>query len=398
MKFTKITIGLTGFLLTCSAYGFEDLNHSGQVHLDQSKNIYFDQFSSNTFSLQLLQNKNKFNKQDLILGGSGQFDFQHWQGHEITISQPPPSTYQQGTQVYFTQAQFDMMSNLNNNWVSAFLSPVDSHIAQNGPDGNNVYLAHAFLLLGNLDKTPLYLTLGINDIPFGVFGGSGAWDTPLTANYFNPAQSPQVSLGFYKNNFNAVVTEYEDQVNYAGHSVYSLYYNNSIKSFTYGFGAGYLTHLYSNSTGNAFNNHNRNRRSNLTPSNLGNVSDLSTKLGYGPLTLTVEYVFGSQSVSVNRNKPLALGETLSYIHSIYGKDTTFGIGYSNSANLRDVPTGLEGQDGTLTAASGIKNSWVLSVTRPVISDAFQLGLNASKDILYSKKSTYTYTLDFMAYL
>ncbi len=395
MKFAR-TIIATFLFGCCSAYGFESSDYSGQIHLDQSQNIYFDQFSANTFSLQLLQNKNKFNNQHVILGGSAELDFQHWEGNRLAVSEPPPLFYQQGTQVYFTQAQLDVMSNLNNNWLTLFLSPTDSHILQNGSDGNNIYLSHAFLLWGNLDKIPIYVTLGISDIPFGVFSGSGAWNTPLTSAYFDPAQSPEASIGFYKNNFNASITVYEDQINYAHHNVYSLYYNNSIKSLSYGFGVGYLTHLASNSTGNAYNNQNRQVRA--VAFNLGNVWDYSANIGYGPFALTVEYLNGSQSVGTNSNLPTTIGETLTYTHSVYGKDATFGIGYSNSINLKNIPTGLEGYDAILTAASGIRNRLALSVSRPIISDALQLALNAEKDVLYSKQSTYTYTLDFMAYL
>ncbi len=396
MKLLRILSGLAIGLVGYSAYGSELNNYSGEFHLDQSKNIYFDEYSSNSYSLQLLKDKTKFANQDVILGGSAELDFQHWQGDQVFLTPPPPLFYQVGTQVYFTQAQFDAMSNLNNNWLTSFISLTDGHIGQNGSNGNNVYLSHAFLLFGNLDKTPIYITLGISDISFGVFNGIGGWDSPLTSSYFEPAQSPQASIGFYKNNFNASATTYEDQTNFAHHNVYSLYYNNTIKSLSYGFGVGYLTHLASNSTGIAFNS--QKKQQGLIAFNLGNIWDYSVNMGYGPFAFTAEYINGSNEVGVNNGLPKSLAETISYTRAIYGKDTTFGIGYSNSIHLNNIPTGLEGQDTELSATAGIKNRWVFAITRPIISDAFQLSLSTEKDRLYSADTTYTYTLDLMAYL
>lgn len=396
MKLKWILLSV-GVLIAAASSALGDTpapQNSGHLVLDSSKDVYFDQFSANQFSLQLLQNKKQFDNKDLVFGGSAQFDLQHWQGYRIETS--PIGVYQQGTQVYFTQAQLDFMTNLMNDWTTIFVSAADSHIGQNGPDGNNVYLPQAFLLIGNLDKAPIYLTLGIQDIPFGDFSGSGAWNTPLTADYFNPSQAPLGSLGFYKNNWNAVITEYDDQSNYVYHTVYTLLYSNTVKKFSYGFGAGYLTHLASNSTGNAANNQNRYRVS--VPFNLGNVSDLNANVGYGPVTLTGEYLKGSNTVSINRHIPKALGETISYRHSFFGKDATFSFGYSNSINLRDVPTALSGEDGVPLALSGIRNGWAVGATRNIISDRFTLGLNAERDVLYSHKQTYTYTMDLMAYL
>lgn len=366
----------------------------GKIRLDQSNNIVFEQFSSNAFPLNLLQVKHKFNNKDLVVGGSAQFDFQHWQGNKIVTT--PLQEYDQSTQGYFTQLTIDVMSNMNNDWSTIFLSLADSHIGQNDQNGNYVYVPQAFLLFGNLDKTPLYLTLGIDTIPFGVFTGSGQWNMPLTASYFNPAQSPLASIGFYKYNLNAVITEYEDQSNFTHHTVYSLYYNNHIHSFNYGIGTGYLTHLQSNSTGNAGNNPRRNRI--ISPFNFGNALDFNANIGYGPFALTGETVSGSHKAGINRGKPQAFAESITYTHVLFGKDATFGIGHSHSLGLHDVPTTLEGQDAIPLAASGMKNAWVLSVTRPVINKYFSLGFDAEKDELYDKKRTYTYTLDLIAYL
>ena len=105
MKWIRILTSLVPGLVATFTY-------AEPVYFDQSKNIVFEQFAQNSFSLQLLQNKNTFNTEDIVLGGLGQFDWQHWQGDKFFITPPPPPTYQLGTQLYFTQATFYVMSNL----------------------------------------------------------------------------------------------------------------------------------------------------------------------------------------------------------------------------------------------------------------------------------------------
>src|SRR5258708_36888590 len=125
----------------------------------------------------------------MIIGGSIQSELQQWNGNRLNVI--PQGTYKEGSGLYITQATFDVMNNINS-WAATYLSLADGHIFQ---EGNSLFIQHAFLLLGNQDKFPLYFTAGINSIPFGVFTGNGPWDNPLTGAYFNPSQAPQISLG-----------------------------------------------------------------------------------------------------------------------------------------------------------------------------------------------------------
>ncbi|OGT53592.1 MAG: hypothetical protein A3E84_03590 [Gammaproteobacteria bacterium RIFCSPHIGHO2_12_FULL_42_13] len=378
------------------------LTYSGNFHLDQSQSIFFEEFALATYALQLLQVKSKFHLNDMIIGGSLEFDLQQWHGGEIL--QIPLGIYQQGNGFYFTQATVDLMNNITP-WMTTFFSMTDIHIGRGGPDGNNIYVPHAFILVGNLDKTPFYSTIGINNIPFGVFIGSGPWDTPLTFSYFSPSQAPQVSVGYYKNGLNAVATGFQDQVNNNYNYAYNIGYTKSAAGLGYSIGAGYLTDLKTNNTGYAIAHSDVIQ---AIPSqqvgNLGGIYDLNSSIRYHQLTLSGEYDIGSNKTNTNFKKPKAYAVTLNYVKNIAGRDTTFGVGRSVALHLKNVPAPLTGNDSIPYALHGLRNIWAFNISRPIFTNYIFLGLDLQKVIANAgglkntEKNTYTTTLDLTAYL
>lgn len=395
MRILIVSLGLAIFLLpytnAFAASQNDDPKH-GKVILDQSKDVVFEQYGTNTFALDLIKDRNKFDMKSLVIGGMGEFDFQHWQGDRIELT--PPSIYHNGTGFYFTQFSIDAMVNVTK-WSTVFISGTDSHIGQGGPDGNYKYLQHDFVLLGNLDKSPVYLVMGINTVPFGVFPGSGTWDIPLTSDYFNVQQAPQISLAFFKNDWNLNTTFYSDQTNHENHWTYNISYSKFTDCWSYGAGAGYLTNLKTNTTGNPSVNAVRKSTAGL---DMGNVWDVNANVGYKIIALTGEYNVGSQRVGVNKSDPSAYGLTLSIAPKIADVETTFGISHSKTFNLKDIPTTLLGLDGVPLTTSGLKDAWGVSVSRPIYKKYLTLGLDAARSETYSNKQTYTYTLDFIGYL
>jgi len=400
-------LGIITYLYACAAYSDTKpvgSHPQGRITLDQSQDVYFEQFSPNTFSQQLLQAKSKFNKDDLIFGGSLQADLQHWQGNQIQETSIGP--YQQGNGFFLTQGTADLMVNFSR-WGTGFVSIADSHIGRPGPNGNFLYFSHAFIVFGNLDIFPVYATVGINTIPFGVFTGSGPWDTPLTADYFNPSQAPQVGVAFYKNGWNASVTGFSESGNHKNNFAYSVYYNYSSDNLSYSLGLGYLTDLNSSST-SAVNNGARpvaaniNRRANIlnlpNGSDLGEIFDINGSINYGLFELTAEFDFGQQIIQGNNGRPKAYALALTYTPSIFGKDTTFGIGHSDSYSLSGVPAPLSGADAIGLADFGLQSTWALGVSRPLTTDSIVLGLELEKQTTYSNEKTYTSTLDLVMYL
>jgi hypothetical protein len=389
-RFVKFVTILPAIVCSFAVFAQEGPKNIGNVQLDSCQDIFFDQFAPNTFSLNVLQNKDKFALQNLIIGGSAEADLQHWQGDKIvTVTH---QRYQAGNGLYLTQAQIDAMTQVNP-WSTVFLSLTDSHIEN---QSNLIYSQHAFLLLGDLTKLPAYLTLGINTLPFGVFTGSGPWNNPLTADYFNPVQAPQVNLGVYKNGINANATAYKDGVNHDKNYAYSLSFAKDKENLSGNFGIGYLTDLKTNAAGNYSATHVSRHLSD--ESNMGGIWDMNASISYGSISLSGEVVHGTKKVGGNDGKPEALSGVLTYTHSIFGTDTTFGVGHSVTLYLKNIPTSLTGNDAILSASSGIKNDSSASVSRSIFVKNFVLGFDVERETTYAKDSTYSFTLDLMGYL
>ncbi len=401
MKLATKLLPITAAFIAWSAYGSTNptlFPSDGNIHLDRSQGIQFDALAPNAFSLQLLQVKNKFAEGNIILGGSMELDFQQWHGDQIEEF-PAGAIYEDGNGFYLTQGTADIMTNITP-WSTAFFSLTDSHVGRNDTPANYIYSPHAFVLLGNLDQAPFYTTFGINTIPFGVFMGSGPWDTPLTT-YFSPLQAPQLSVGFYKNGWNAVATGFADQANHQNDYAYSLYYNKNTGALGYGFGVGYLNDLKSNNAGDVTLNKNL---LNTSVGNFGAVVDVSGNIRYRQLTFTGEYLQGRNKINGNSGLPKAFALTADYVKTIMGKDTTFGVGTSKALSLKNIPAPLPGYDTMTSALAGLTNTWSINVARPLTSNttlglALQRATAATEHINHDiAKHTYTTTLDLMTYL
>lgn len=375
-----------------SVYGM-DAAHQGTFVLDRSRNVIFEQFSQQSFALQLLQAKGTYDPHAVVLGGMAQADLQAWDGDRlVTVTR---EAYEHGSGLYLTAASFDVMADVSQ-WGMVFASLSGTQLGQGGADGNYIYFPHAFLLFGNLKYFPLYSLAGINLIPFGTFVGSGTWDTPLTYNYFNPQQAPQLALSFYKSNWNLNALYYRDEVNYQNHFVSSFFYNTTQGAYSYGFGAGFLTNLKSNATGN-INSFNRRKRD-VAASDMGNALDVNATAGYKIVSVSAEYLTGTNPVAGNSADPAAYSVSVSLTPEIAGRTTTFGVARSVSLHLKNVPTTLPGRDAVPMVSSGLKGEWAASVSRPVMSQYVVLGLSAIKAVTYDDRDTYAYTLDLTAFL
>jgi hypothetical protein len=282
-------------------------------------------------------------------------------------------------------------------WWTSFLSIDDAHIGQPAPDGNDIYLNHAMFIFGNLDRFPLFVTTGINTIPFGVFTGTGVWDTPLTASYFFPLQSPLFSIGFFRNGLNISVSEFSDQANHANHSVFSLYYTYKNGKFSANIGAGYLTNLQSNETG-SMTTHAKRRRDIPAGLTFGNVSDFNGGIGYGPVQLSLEYIQGSENTGSNTSVPAAASVLITYTHAIAGRNATFGFSRSQSFHLANVPTSLAGQDSLPLASDGLQKAWAVSASRTFFKDNISLGVDFAQTETYQAANSYAATVELFLYL
>lgn len=378
----------------CAQAAPEHSTHLPPFILDQSQGVFFEDFSDSTFTQQLFRVKNKFGDKQVVLGGMAEFDLQHWRGDTLQI-QDPEGTYSNDTAFYFTETTFDVMANLTP-WMMVFTNSSLSAIGQGGESGNYFNLPYAFILLGNIEASPFYIYGGLNAISFGEFNGSGGWDEPLTETYFEPQDSPGLSIGYQRNHVSMSATLFTDQVLYETHFATSFLYQNNDNLLSYGLGFGYLTHLDLNTTGDV--NINRNLPKSKSNMATGKVVDLNGNIGYNNLSFSAEYLSGSKAVLMNADKPIALGTTLTYTPTFNNVNYAAGLSYSKTLHLKDVSTIVAGQDQIPNVTVGLKNSWAASLTRNFIEPWLFVSINAQRDLTYENQKTYTLTLDAIAYL
>ncbi|ORU76845.1 DUF3573 domain-containing protein, partial [Francisella tularensis] len=65
---------------------------------------------------------------------------------------------------------------------------VTAEIEFNTTELNNFSLGNAFVIFGNLDTSPFFLTAGRNKLSVGAFGGGGPWTGGITKNFLSPGK------------------------------------------------------------------------------------------------------------------------------------------------------------------------------------------------------------------
>jgi len=104
--------------------------------------------------------------------------------------------------INLSNAELDVLAQMTP-WASAFMAlAYDNADQPTGPryGYSNVYLSRAFLTIGNLDKIPLYATIGQLFVPFGRYSSNMISD-PVTKTMARTKDRALV-LGFYKNGLN----------------------------------------------------------------------------------------------------------------------------------------------------------------------------------------------------
>ena len=352
-----------------------------QIFDDQHGKKPFEKFHDETFELQLLQMRNDYPDQAVIFGGRFEADAQQWFGQ--ATQNPAGGNYpRSGSHVFIHKAILDTAANINS-WTTAFISVKAS-------SGHAFGVNKAFVNFGNLAKTPFYASVGKDYLPFGLFSGGGPLTHSLTRYAFRPDETVQATAGYFKHGVNVTGSVLQDQ-----HTNANFLLNGSYQRAwdQYGFtvGAGYLNDLRNTSSGLGSDTTIQNGRS------MG-AWDINGVVSYWQLATKAEYMQATARNPVAGNDGAARSWYIaeSYTPTIYGKQTTFNLGFSRTYNMRNVPLPLPGSGGTLKPASGLKYQWVGNVTREVFHDTF-LSVEYVYDVTYAQKGSNTINLDLDVY-
>ena len=93
-------------------------------------------------------------------------------------------------------------------WTTVYLQPEYSE-TEYGRDQDEFQLRKAFVVFGNLEKTPFYAAFGRKTIDFGNFDSYNAFTHNEGAHYFHAvSDQPVLEAGFYSNGFKATASAF----------------------------------------------------------------------------------------------------------------------------------------------------------------------------------------------
>lgn len=370
----------------------------------------FEELPSTTFELALLKAKHDFPSRGVAVGGYLELNPQTWQaspdvaGNALpTLDRSPGS----GSGIFATTVNLDFMSNVND-WTQFFASFKGANLGTS--EASLDIFNKAFITVGDLDKLPVYMTVGKIYLPFAVFGGNGPWSDTLAKAAYRSSERTQLIFGYFNDGFNAAasVLNGNSQSEITDMS-YNLRYDSEQGPWHYGVGGGYLLDIrgLSSAYGSAFSG----STPTLQAGGAIGVYDFNAKVSWEELGIQAEYLQSvrgatmlnpaAETTVVQSGDNLGRGSawylSMVYTPKLFGKDTEFQLTYSGTDGMAGVPIGLsQNPDADLTADNGIRNAWVASVTRTVLPMLY-VGLEFQASQTYAKRWMYVETLDFSVY-
>jgi len=389
-------VSINGSLsLTATAY-----HRDSYLHIATDESAPFDKLPATSYALELLQDKQLFAADTLVLGGYLEADTQLWRGNYSErlpkgVSGNDSFIYHNGSGVYLTTAKLYSMFNMNS-WTTALVDLDTDFTGSNSPK-----LDRAFITFGNLRKLPIYATIGQLHLTNGVYGGGGPWSSALTHTAFRPGTTQQLLLGYYENGLstNFAVVSKGNYRSKASNFVISFHYDNKIgKDWNYGFGAGYINDIrgLSSAAGGAYTN-------NILAGNTNGLWDVNASIAYNQFGLSGEYnQTTSDATNVDTGYKTGLMSAYviagTYAPEMIGKVTNFTVSFSRTHNMQNVPMTLSGRSVTsLNVPAGFKKEWIVGATREIMKNIY-IGPDWAFQYLNNKKGhTWTATIDLSAY-
>ncbi|GAB4392501.1 MAG: LbtU family siderophore porin [Gammaproteobacteria bacterium] len=231
-------------------------------------------------------------------------------------------------------------------YINGFLS-IEYEDGENAPprvDNSNVRVRQGFVLLGNLDDTPVYASIGQMFVPTGAYH-SYMVSSPLTL-IMGRTRTRAVLVGYQQpgnKGFNGSVYAFNGDIRSGSSRRYgaNAEYVGDVLGANYEVGVAYASNLAESegiqSTGNGgFDGFGGSSASEDLRHSIPAV-DLYGKINMGPVGLIAEYVaavrgFDSMDLTFNGNgaRPDALNLEAAYETKIWDKPTSFALGYGHS--------------------------------------------------------------------
>ncbi|MBK2109549.1 DUF3573 domain-containing protein [Francisella tularensis] len=358
--------------------------------------IPLGQISKNLYASTIIGQRDKFPNYSMFFGGYFEGDAQTWFGSQINRAGGTSDFPATGQNIYMTTVDLYFLANVGEYMTAVFDFLTD--------DNSDFGLRNGFVILGNLDTSPFFVTVGKNRrISVGTYGGGGPWSNGLSEDFLAPGSVTNISLNYKTSSINANITTFGTQNNHLDFSAAIFYANKLTTDLSYGLNFGYIFNLAGadNTSISKF----------LDSIDKGNNSvgtiDIDGTLAYSILggvlqfqsgwsTTTNKEDFNKNGTSVNTG---AWYFGLAYGFRLYGRNTNFNFSYSQSYNAANIPMSLSIASPNFGLTdSGIKKQIIVSSQRSYFDNNVLIGPEYSYQSLYNGEDMNTLTLDLSVYI
>lgn len=353
-----------------------------------NNSIPIGQISSNLFASTLLGQREKFDDYSVFFGGFIEADAQAWFGSAVTKAQSAGQLYSNGQNIYLTSANLYFLSNLGHYVTAQF----DFDTNESG----SFSLGNAFVIFGNLDTTPVFVSVGKYRPSVGSFGGGGPWTSGITANMFRPLIVTNAAINYRGDTSNANFTVFDAK----NHATFSVAYFDAVSIpniAQVGFNLGYMHDIRG-----------ANNRFNFIDKRVGEFN-IDTAISFesipflpGNLNVGAGWATTTtQSTQFNgRSNAFAGAFTVqaAYTFKLFGSGQNINASYGHSYNADNIPMPLSAGGSFFLAASGIKDQILVSTQRSFFDDNVLIGPEYSWQSLYNGQRMNTLTLDLSVYI
>ena len=351
--------------------------------------------SSNLFASTLLGQRQRFDDYSVFFGGYIEADAQTWFGSEINRTDGRSNFQSNGQNIYVTNSKLYFLSNVGHYVTAQF----DFDTDETGAFG----LGNAFVMFGNLDTSPFFVTAGRSKLSVGTYGGGGPWTSGIIDEFLSPSKVTNLSLNYKNDIINTNITVFGSDDHRANFSTALFYADKLSTNLSAGFNVGYVYNIAGagNSGISQFLKNNSRNNDNVGVLNfdgtlsytmLGGIWQLQG--GWSATTQKEDFNGDGNRVSTG-----AWYTGIVYALNLGGRNTNFNITYGESYNAAMVPMPISNASPTFgSAASGISNQFIVSAQRAYFDNNVLFGPEYAYQKLYNGQYMNTLTLDMSVYI
>ncbi|WP_044247517.1 DUF3573 domain-containing protein [Francisella hispaniensis] len=354
------------------------------------------QIPDNLFASTIIGQREYFSDYSVFFGGFIEIDPQVYFGNSKVKGVNGNMLPQNGQNIYLTTANLYFLSNLGHYVTAQFDFDTD--------ESNSFSLGNAFVIFGNLDTSPFFITAGKSYLSVGTYGGGGTITNGITDNFFEPGQVTNISLNYKDNVWNANIAVSSSNDKKANFSTGVFYADSWTDNLAAGFNIGYIYNLAGSSDSGSFEQFlEQNNRQGDTIGSFNVDGNLTYNLWEGFLNLAAGWATTTnrEDFNGNGNNVLAGGwyTAANYSLTLAGKDTNFGVSYGQTYNAMLIPMALASSPTSFgMSQSGIKSQLIFSAQRSYFDNNVLFGPEYVYQKLYNNNSTNTITFDISVYI